>query len=324
MDVIYFQIKRAIEGARLPWLVAHKNPDGDTLGAMLGFAHYLDGIGKPHLRFCVDQPAASYSFLPGIGAVRSDQDEIVLRAPDVLCTFDSGDLRHSGINDLMARLSPKPKIIVFDHHATNERFGDINVVFTDAASTTEVVHRYLTATGAAITSAMATNLLVGLCTDTSNFSNPATTTSSLRLAGELISRGADFRAVFSALFRNKSIGILKLWGRALERLAFDGETGMATTALFLKDFEEAGMPPGTSSEGLSNFMAAVLNVSTIMVLREAPDGFVKGSLRTVEERDVAEFARRYGGGGHKKAAGFSAKGTIRLAGGTWGVVDGAV
>lgn len=320
MDIQFHEVKRMIEAARLPWLVAHRNPDGDTLGAMLALGLYLDGISKPHLRFCVDTPAASFRFMPGVTTVKTNTDEILRAAPDLLITFDSGDLRHSGIAELVNRFPNRPRIAVFDHHATNERFGEVNVVQTDAASTTEVVYRYLREIGAPITPEIATNLLTGLCTDTSNFSNPATTTSALRLAGELVSCGARFNSVFGALFRNKSVGVLKLWGAALERLHYNPADGMATTALFLKDFSEAGVPAGASSEGLSNFLSAVLKTPTIMVLREAEGGIVKGSLRTVENLDVSEIAKRYGGGGHKKAAGFTTTGTIRLVDGKWGVV----
>lgn len=310
MDVLHYKVKRLVEAARFPWLVAHRNPDGDTLGAMLAFGLYLDGINKPHLRFCVDVPAVAYGFMPGVRTIKNDTQDVFRSAPDVLLTFDAGDIRMTHVGDLLGQLPHRPTVVVFDHHATNERFGNVNIVQTDAASTTEVVYRYLQTIGALITPEIATNLLAGLCTDTSNFSNPATTTSALRLAGDLISRGARFREVFTALFRNKSVGVLQLWGRALERLRLDSGTGLATTAIFLKDFQETGVPSSASSEGLSNFLAAVLNVPTIMVLREADDGLVKGSLRTVEERDVSEIAKRFGGGGHKKAAGFSAKGKI--------------
>lgn len=319
MDVLHYKIKRLVEAARLPWLVAHRNPDGDTLGAMLAFGLYLDGIGKPHLRFCVDVPAPSYAFMPGVQTIKTDPQDVFRAVPDVIITFDAGDIRMTHVGGLLDQLPHRPAVVVFDHHATNERFGAINAVQTDAVSTTEVVHRYLAAVGATITPDIATNLLAGLCTDTSNFSNPATTTSALRLAGDLMSRGAQFREVFTALYRNKSVSVLKLWGAALERLRLDSGTGLATTAIFLKDFQETGVPSGASSEGLSNFLAAVLNVPTIMVLREADDGLVKGSLRTVEERDVSEIAKQYGGGGHKKAAGFSTKGTIELSDGRWSV-----
>lgn len=319
MDAIFHKARQAVESARLPMLVAHRSPDGDTLGAMLAFGAHLDDVGKPHYRYCIDAPAPAYRFMPGIERVGNDPTIIRQNPPDLICTFDAGDINMTRLENLLAALPVRPTIVNFDHHATNTLFGDVNVVITDASSTAEVVYRYLSSVEAAIGPAAATCVLTGLCTDTGNFSNPATTAAAMRLGADLIRRGAKFSAVVRYLYKNKTPGVLKLWGVALERLHYDPVTETATTALFVRDFEECGVSD-EAAEGISNFLAATLKVPVIEVLRETADGKVRGSLRTVLNRDIAALAMARGGGGHKKAAGFSVTGKIAQVDGNWKIV----
>lgn len=317
MENTYKNIWETVLTAKHPLLISHKKPDGDTLGAMLAFGNALDCVSKIHTRFCVDEVPASYRFMPGSYAVTSDARQVIFARPDVVILFDAGDLVFAGVQELISRILPKSTIINIDHHETNKRFGDINAVVPDAASTTEVVHRILTANNIFIEQSIATCLMTGLCTDTGNFTNPATTTSALKLGGELLARGAKFGSIFRALWKNKSVSSLKLWGIALERLRFKGE--IVTTALFDRDIKECGSDE-EATEGISNFLSAVLNAPIVLVLRETPDGKVKGSYRTTIDRDVSVLAAFYGGGGHKKAAGFITEGKIEETPEEWKIV----
>lgn len=319
MEHLYTQALQVARDASHPLLVAHPRPDGDTLGAMLAFGHTLDAIGKTHTRFCVDQPDKQYRFLPGVEQVTSNIAHVHAMKPDAVFVFDAGSLAYAGIDVLVKDLGIK-KIVNIDHHATNERFGTLNIVQTSASSTAEVVHQLLHANQMTPTRAGATCLLTGLCTDTSNFSNPATTASALAVGAELLRRGAGFRDVLTHLVKNKSVPTLKLWGIALSRLLYDPETRIASTALFLDDVIAAGAQEETT-EGISNFLGAVMNVPIIFVLKEGEGGMVKGSLRTVGNDDVSLIAKQYGGGGHKKAAGFATKGTIVQEARRWTIVS---
>lgn len=316
LEPIFQRADAVIRESRHPLLVSHRNPDGDTLGGMLAFGGYLDSIGKEHTRFCVDRPAPGYAFMPGIEKVISDGEEVRRREPDAVVVFDAGDLKRAAIEELLGSLPARPKIVNFDHHASNTKFGDVNVLMTDAASTTEVVHHFLSAVGVKVNRDIATCILTGLCTDTSNFSNPATSAAALKLGGELLASGGKFSDVQRHVVKNKTVPLMRLWGIALERLRYNQSHQIAVTALTLKDFEGCGVDE-EGTEGISNFLAAVLNAPTIMVLRESPGGFVRGSLRTVEERDVSKLAIALGGGGHKKAAGFTVRGRLIEKDGSW-------
>lgn len=318
-SIIYKQIWDTVRRAKHCLLISHKKPDGDTLGAMLGFGNALEARGIAHTRFCVDEVPSSFRFMPGSFNVFSQEKKALESRPDTVILFDAGDLIFAGVDSLMGKINPRPKIINIDHHHTNSRFGDINAVVTDAASTTEVVHRLLSSNNVTIDPAIATCLLAGLCTDTGNFSNPATTASALILGGELLARGAKFSSVFRMLWKNKSASTLRLWGLAMERLHYNDKSETATTALFPADLLECGADE-EATEGISNFLSSILNVPIVLVLRVTEDGKVKGSFRTTIERDVSVLAAAYGGGGHKKAAGFTVAGKIEETPSEWKIV----
>ena len=305
--------------ARRPLLVSHRKPDGDTLGGMMAVYNWLRDQGREAYAFCVDAPSSAYSYFPRIREMQKNPEVFNDEAVDMICVFDAGDLQYAGIDAYVAGMAKRPFIANFDHHVTNTSFGDANLVVTDASSTAEVVHAFFIANDVEVTQAMATCLMTGLLTDTSNFTNPATTVKSLEIASDLLLKGVSMRDITRRLMRNKPVAALKLWGRALERLRWDAARKVATTALLRKDFEEHPIDD-EHLEGLSNFLNHVLKADVVLVLKETTDGKVKGSYRSATDVDVAELAKAYGGGGHKKAAGFTVAGAIKEHEDGWKVV----
>jgi phosphoesterase RecJ-like protein len=309
--------------AKKPILVSHRKPDGDTLGGMMAVYNHLKELGREATAFCVDVPATTYSYFPRIKEVRSDAGAFQDPEVDMVCVFDAGDLKYAGVDEHVAGMARKPFIINFDHHVTNLRFGDLNLVITDASSTAEVIHLFLRANGLEPDRRAAVCLMTGILTDTSNFSNPATTVKSLEIASHLLLKGASIHDITRRLMRNKPVHALKLWGLALERLRWEEGSRTASTALFLGDFKTHPVED-EHVEGLSNFLNHILETEVILVLKELPGGLIKGSYRSGKEADVAEMAKRYGGGGHKKAAGFTVAGKIVETPEGWKVEAGAI
>lgn len=321
-DQIRFEkLKHMLDKAERVMLVAHQKPDGDTLGSSISVLNYLINQGKSVTAFCATPVPEQYAYLPQVQCFTSDP-EVFKKQHDLICVFDSGDMRYAGVAKFLETMPKHPFIVNLDHHATNEQFGDLNLVFTDASSTAEVVHRFYRATGIEIDANMSTALLTGILTDTSNFVNPATTATCMQAASDLLICGARVTDISKSLVRNKTIPALQLWGRALERLRENHALGIASTVLTETDIRETGTDGTDAVEGIANFLGATLNVPVIMVLRELPDGFVKGSLRSTN-RDVSQIAKLLGGGGHKKAAGFTVKGKIVEKDGIWQVTEPA-
>lgn len=307
-----------LSAARRPILVAHKKPDGDTLGGMMAVYNWLRDQGREAYAFCVDAPPEAYGYFPRIKDVLTNHEIFEDELVDMVCVFDAGDLPYAGIAELVAGMPNKPFIADFDHHVTNTLFGDGNLVISDASSTAEVVHGFFVANGVEVSRQMATCLMTGLLTDTSNFSNPATTVKSLEIASELLLKGVSIKDITKRLMRNKPIEALRLWGAALERLRWDPKKSTATTALTLQDLKDHPIDE-EHLEGLSNFLNHLLKAEVVLVLKELPGGKVKGSYRSASDADVAELAKTYGGGGHRKAAGFTVAGKIVEGEEGWGV-----
>ena len=293
-------------------IVAHKKPDGDTLGATAALRRWCRQQGKAVVNYCQDEVPPQYLYMHG--ADRYTNDPAVFdERHDVLVVMDCSDLRYAGVHDHVARLSVpesrrRPVLINLDHHATNEMYGDLNLVDAGASSACELTHRFFESVGAEVTQDMATCLLTGILTDTGHFSNPATTREAMEAASRLLQLGAKMHDVSRNIQRNKSVEALRLWGSVLSRLKFNERMGVASTVIFNSDLVD-----GVTEEhvqGVSNFLNQFLEAKVIMVLREMPDGQVRGSLRSAEDVDVSQIAKLMGGGGHKKAAGFAVPGRI--------------
>lgn len=234
---------------------------------------------------------------------------------------DAGDVEFAGVADELPKWKAGGgQLIVIDHHVTNTAYGDVNCVVTDAASTTEAITRMLQANRVPITAAAATCLLFGLVTDTDGFTNPATSASAIATAAALMGAGARIVPILRAVYRSKPIDALKFWGHAFERLRIHPAWDIATTVLLPADFAECA-DDAERAEGLSNFLQAVLPCRAILVLKDSGNGTVRGSLRTQrDDTDLGRLAEQFGGGGHRKAAGFGIPGRIVADGDRWKVV----
>ena len=261
--------------------------------------------------FCVAPILPAFGFLDN--AYRFTDDQTIFDKPyDLILIFDAGDLKHGGIADLLPRTRAygnTPLLANIDHHVTNQRYGHINAVFPEASSTCEVVYRFFEENKIAIDDRIATSLLAGILSDTSTFSNAATTVKSMEAASKLVSCGARFNEIVRHEFKNKSVDGMKIWGLALSRLQHNKTYDMAWTYLKREDLEGA---KDNAVDGISNFLNAICGFAdTVMVLHETDDGQVKGSMRSVK-RDVSKVAQLLGGGGHKKAAAFAIPGRLTV------------
>lgn len=305
MHRIARQIYSTILQANHVLLVPHKHPDGDALGAVAAFMQFLRRMEVAHTAFCATDISPQLTFLPHIRYITKDEDVVRSSDVDVVVCFDAGDLRYPGIDTLLADRDTMPTIINFDHHDQNEFFGDYNMVMTDASSTTEVLHRFFQYNNVSIDQDIATCLLTGLMYDTDSFTNAATSHSSLSVAGELIARGGDLDTIRKHMFRNKSIKTLKIWGNVLARLCKHEELDLVHTYITKDDLQRYGMSEEATT-GFANFLNILGDGSAVMILIERDTDVIKGSFRTTHDHiDVGVWAKRLGGGGHQKAAGFT-------------------
>ncbi len=307
------RINTEIEQADRILLVCHKNPDGDTLGSITAFIHYLKKINKQPVGFCLTPIPEGFRYLPHVDDITNNTTIWENETYDLLIVFDSGDLSYAGVADLLPKLAKQPPIIDIDHHATNHLYGKHNLVITTASSTAEIVYQYFTYNKIDIDKHMATSLLTGLTTDTDHFTNAATSSSALRAASELIGLGGNFSRIKETTLKNKSIIGLKLWGIMFNRITKQEKHDIIYTYITQQDLLDCHAKE-TEVEDVSNFFNNLGEGKAALVLKEGRDGRIKGSFRTTrDDVDVSAYALALGGGGHKKAAGFSTDGPIEKA-----------
>ncbi len=299
------QIYNEIQGANKILLVPHQNPDGDAHGSVSCFSHYLRNIGKPHSTYCMTDSTAKLNSLPHLVDISTDESVWEDDGHDLIIVLDSGDLKYAGVHDFIKNLEHDPIIINIDHHPTNNYFGDINLVVEGASSTTEIIHGLLKYNNIKIDKNMAASLLTGLITDTENFTNPGTTQNSLKVASDLIKKGANFNTIKTWFLRDKTFASLKLWGVVFSRLEKHDIHEIVYTYITQKDLQE-NEADESEAEGIANFMNNLGDGKASLILKEKEDGNIKGSFRTTDDNfDVASIAKALGGGGHKKASGFT-------------------
>src|SRR5919201_1181089 len=195
-------------------LVTHENPDGDALGSLLAMKLALDSFGKDSEMYLYgDAPLPrEYAFMPLDGLRREPPADAADR---VLVALDCANQQRLGPDPTL--LQRAPLTIDIDHHHDNTRFGDLNLIVSDASSTAEVLRDVLAELGVALTPEIAEALYIALVTDTGRFQYTNTTPKALRLAAELVEAGADVHRIFQGVYETVQFAKLKLLARALDR-----------------------------------------------------------------------------------------------------------
>jgi phosphoesterase RecJ-like protein len=286
-------------------VTSHDNPDGDALGSLLAMHLALDALGKDSV-MVLGGPTplpGEYGFLglEAHGLLRqapADASGRVLVAVD--CAQESRIVESRLLEALLT--------IDIDHHHDNTRFGDVDLVVEDASSTAEVLADVFRELGVTLTPEIAEALYTAVVTDTGRFQYSNTTPKALRLAAELVEAGADVTKVFVEVYESTPFPKLKLLARALERATELAEGRIVVSELRREDFEAAGADE-PYSEGIIDHLRSVDGAELVALVRELPAEATaarKGSLRSHPNGvDVSAIARSFGGGGHKRAAGFS-------------------
>lgn len=309
-QILINKLEQLILAAKKILVMVHQKPDGDALGSGLAFSEFLDALERANDFFSLGPISSTADFLPGRKKIKSNLEEITLSEYDLIVILDCGDLKQTGIETAIRALPPELPIINIDHHQTNENFGALNILDPESSSTAEIVFALFEHLNFPFSKNSATLLLTGLITDTANFSNPATTFSSLEAAGKLLSRGAKLGEISSNVLQNKTLDVLKFWGTILSRLTENKELGIVTTVITKEDLELANLEE-EALEGVTNFLNNLKGAKIVLVLKALEDGKIKGSFRTTTPGiDVSRLAKTFGGGGHAKAAGFTIPGKL--------------
>lgn len=286
-------------------LACHVAPDGDALGSMLGLHHLARSAGVASVASWSEpfKVAPHYAYLPGLKTTTKPADFPC--DPDVMVTFDCGSLGRLGdLEPSACSARDHGQLIVLDHHLSNDRYGTINVVDCDAAATAVVVRELARRLGWPLTRDAAICLYTGLVTDTGRFQYSNTTPEVFALAEELSEFDLPIASMTRQLFEEHRFEYLQMMGACLARAELDRELSFVAT--WVTNFDLDGFDVDIDeTEGLIDMVRRTAEAEVACVCKETRDG-IRVSLRSVSDVDVSAIAARFGGGGHRFAAGFTA------------------
>ena len=301
-----------IGGAASIDLVCHVLPDGDALGSALATGLALRTLGHtPRVSFGDDPQVvpASLAHLPGLDLLVPARE--VPAVPEVMITFDVADPQRLGL--LRPKAEAARELVVIDHHTSNAGFGTHRLIDPAAPATAVLVDELLRRLGVPLDLSIATCLYTGVATDTGSFRYAATTPATHELAARLLATGLRHDLISRRLWDTQSFGYLKVLAAALERAELDlsaaGGLGLVWTWVPCADLLLHGVLP-EEIEGLIDVVRKAAEAEVVLVLKEDPDGSLRGSSRAKGAVDVAAVCARLGGGGHAYAAGFSSHDSV--------------
>ncbi len=300
------QAAAIISGAGELALACHVGPDGDALGSMLALHHLCQLNGRPSVASWSEpfEVAPHYRFLPGLDQLTKPAD--FPAEPEVMVTFDCGSIERLGTLAGPARAAAE--LVVIDHHVTNDRYGTVNLIDPEAAASAVVVRRLAAELGWPLDRDSAICLYTGLVTDTGRFQYANTTPEVFALATELASFDLPIEAMTRQLFEEHTFAYLQLVGLCLSRSLLDRRRRFVATWITGEDLDRFGVALD-ETEGMIDLVRRASEADVSCVLKEVADG-VRVSLRAVSSVDVSAIAARFGGGGHRYAAGFTTAGTV--------------
>lgn len=289
----------------------HVRSDGDALGSQLAFHFLLKKLGKRSHVVCDQGALPEYRFLPGSGKVGAGPEDL-RKGYRAVVTFDSGSWeRLERISAALDRSSLK--VCNVDHHASNERFGDLNWIDPSFSSSGEMAWEIVKACGVKPTKDMATCVYTAIVTDTGRFSFSNTTIETHLNATELLRFGVKPAEIHRALFRQKTPEQLRFLAEVLRRIKLtpDGKVGWVVVSRELES--SVGCPAGDTQEYI-DLIKSIKGVRAAVLLKEtAEPGKNKVSWRTDPGVDGIEIASAWGGGGHPRASGATVRGSLEEA-----------
>lgn len=301
----FAEIAAALRAQQRIAVLSHVRPDGDALGSQLALGLSLRELGKDVTIWNEDGLLEKYGFMPG--------GELLARPPQTPASFDLGVALDTAVQNrlgLAGEAVRAPSWINIDHHPTNPRYGNLNYIDPTAPATGQILFEFLSTQEMPMNAAIAENLFVAISTDTGSFQYPNTTARTFEIGGALITHGVDVGRVSQLLYESYPRRRVELLRALLGTMQFAADGRVATFSLSLQVASALGVLP-EDNEGLIDHLRAVQGVIVAVFFEELSESKVRISMRSKSEKaDVAAICQKFGGGGHKLAAGARMRGTL--------------
>ena len=297
--------KFILEGKKIG-ITYHVSPDGDAVGSVLALFNALKSLNKDCYILSKDTLSDNLKFLKGsdevTGEITEPDDET-----DIVVILDCGNLERVSAN--LKKFTGT--IVNIDHHLSNDKYGDINYIDSNAAATAEIVFELLNLMGINFDEANIVIKDIGTCmytsivTDTGGYRHSNVTERTHKISATLKKIGVDNTFIYQSLFDNKDFSRIKLIGKALSNMQLILNGKVALLELDKAFTEDLGIDIGDTSDIIS-YGLQIKGVEVTLLLKEVEDG-VKASLRAKSYVDVRKIAEVFGGGGHIRASGIKIK-----------------
>ena len=295
------QVVELIESKRRFAITSHIRPDGDSLGSSIGLYWLLRALDKDVEVIMRDPVPHAYQQLPGASEVK------VVPAVDpsyhAVFVIECSDISRPGLIDL-----DKQFVVNIDHHSTTALFGTINWIDSTASAVGEMIYNLCKATGVRVTKEIAECVYTALITDTGSFHYSNTTERTFKVASELVRTGVKPAKTAEAVFASYPWSRIELMGAVLSTARRD-ESGKVACMRQSLEMQRLAQASDEDADGFVNYPLTVGEVEAVAMLKECETGVYRTSLRSKGDVNVAKVAERYGGGGHRNAAGCTLTGT---------------
>ena len=300
------QIAKFILESKKIGITYHVSPDGDAVGSVLALFNALKSLNKDCYIISKDTLSENLKFLKGSDEITGEITEPVDET-DIVVVLDCGNLER-----VSANLKEFTGTIVnIDHHLSNDKYGDINYIDSNAAATAEIVFELLNLMGISfekedsVLKDIGTCMYTSIVTDTGAYRHSNVTERTHRISAVLKKIGVDNTFIYQSLFDNKDFSRIKLIGKALSSMQVILNGKVALLEIDKNFTSDLGVDVGDTSDIIS-YGLQIKGVEVTLLIKEVEDG-VKASLRAKSYVDVRKIAEVFGGGGHIRAAGIKIK-----------------
>ena len=297
-------LNKMLMGAGSVAIGGHARPDGDCVGSCLGLCQYIrENCKDKRVDVYLEEIPESFQFIEAAKEIRHEipEEQTVY---DLFICLDCGD--KDRLEFSIPLFDAAKHTLCVDHHISNRGFAEENYVVPDASSTSELICRLLEEDKLSLETA--SSLYLGNVHDTGVFQYSCTSPETMRIAAGLLEKGVDGPKIIQDTFYEKTYAQNQILGRALlESIVFmDG----ACIASYVKKnvMEFYGVTP-KDLEGIVSQLRVTKGVEVAIFMYEQKTNIYKVSLRSKDKIDVSRIAQYFGGGGHRKAAGFTMHGS---------------
>lgn len=291
-------------------LISHVRPDGDAIGSQLALGFALLAAGKTVRMINEDGLPENLAFMAGSERIETPPAEPL----DVEVAIALDTATKPRLGDKALHAASKAKIwLNIDHHVSNPRYGDVNLIDSTSPATGQILYELITALDLPMPAESRDAIYVAVSTDTGSFQYPSTTAKTYDLAADLVRRGLDVGTINSSTYDNHPYRRVELMRALLNTLERSTDGLVAHWEMRDQTRVDLALTPD-DSEGLIDIIRAIRGVQVAVFFEELPDGKIRVSMRSKDRRlNVSDIALEFGGGGHALAAGIRMKGPLENA-----------